>query len=138
MIRNDIVNKAREFMGTPFHHQGRLKGVGVDCIGLLTGVAEELGIKLVDNTKYTRNPDGKHFMEQMRKNMSEIPVDEAQIGDVIIFWFDRHTKFPQHAGILTDIGIIHTYGDVGKVTENTLTDKWKEQMITAFQFPGVT
>ncbi len=37
---SDVVRTARTWLGTPYHHQGRLKGVGVDCAGLLIGVAQ--------------------------------------------------------------------------------------------------
>ena len=36
--RTDVVAAAREWLGTPFHHQARLRGVGVDCVGLVIGV----------------------------------------------------------------------------------------------------
>ena len=36
---NDIVTEARTWVRTPYHHQARLKGVGVDCAGLVIGVA---------------------------------------------------------------------------------------------------
>jgi cell wall-associated NlpC family hydrolase len=40
MKRPDIVEEARSWLGTPYHHQAALKGVGCDCIGLLRGVYE--------------------------------------------------------------------------------------------------
>ena len=33
-----IVAQARSWLGTPYHHQARLKGVGCDCLGLLRGL----------------------------------------------------------------------------------------------------
>ena len=44
MNRQDVVTAAREWIDTPFHHQARLKGVGVDCVGLVIGVARELAL----------------------------------------------------------------------------------------------
>jgi hypothetical protein len=38
---NTFIAQARTWIGTPFHHQGRLKGVGCDCLGLIVGVAED-------------------------------------------------------------------------------------------------
>ncbi|MBL0320066.1 MAG: hypothetical protein IPP74_12385 [Alphaproteobacteria bacterium] len=40
-----IISQARTWLGTPFHHQARLKGKGCDCLGLIVGVADELGLK---------------------------------------------------------------------------------------------
>ena len=42
---NTIVTQARTWIGTPFHHQARLKGKGCDCLGLIVGVVDELGLK---------------------------------------------------------------------------------------------
>ena len=40
----DVVRMARTWLGTPYHHQGRVKGAGVDCGGLVIGVARFLMI----------------------------------------------------------------------------------------------
>ncbi len=37
-----IVAAARGWLGTPYRHQGALKGVGCDCLGLLRGVWREV------------------------------------------------------------------------------------------------
>ena len=37
-----VVAIARGFIGTPYRHQGSLKGVGCDCLGLIRGVWREL------------------------------------------------------------------------------------------------
>ena len=33
---------ARGWLGTPYRHQGSLKGVGCDCLGLVRGIWREL------------------------------------------------------------------------------------------------
>lgn len=137
MNRSDVVEKAREYIGTPFHHQGRVKGVGVDCIGLITGVAHELGLFTHDRTDYSRTPDGKTMLLELGKVLKPINVDDVQPGDMYIFWMSSCSKFPQHVGILTDHGIIHTYGDVEKVVEQSLDDFWKERIHSAYKYPGV-
>ena len=53
-IRSRIVATAREYLLTPFHHQGRKKGVGIDCVGLIACVGHELGILDYDCTDYSR------------------------------------------------------------------------------------
>lgn len=45
-----IAAQARTWLGTHYHHQGRLKKSergkgGVDCIGLIIGIIDELGIQ---------------------------------------------------------------------------------------------
>ena len=36
--RGRIVRLARSWIGTPYHHQASVRGVGTDCIGLVRGV----------------------------------------------------------------------------------------------------
>src|SRR6185437_17129428 len=38
LTRQDIVAEARAWIGTPYRHQGSLKGIGCDCLGLVRGV----------------------------------------------------------------------------------------------------
>lgn len=40
-LRQQIVCSARKRIGTPFKHQGRKAGVGLDCIGLVVDVFKE-------------------------------------------------------------------------------------------------
>ncbi len=37
-----IVRRARGWLGTPYHHQASVKGVGCDCLGLIRGLWREL------------------------------------------------------------------------------------------------
>ena len=46
ITKEDVVREAKTWLGTPFHHQGRLKGVGVDCAGVIVCVAKELKLKV--------------------------------------------------------------------------------------------
>ncbi len=36
--RAGIVEAARQWIGTPYHHQASVRGVGTDCLGLVRGV----------------------------------------------------------------------------------------------------
>jgi cell wall-associated NlpC family hydrolase len=58
--RSAIVTAARSWLGTPYRHQHRERGVGVDCAGLVIGVARQLGIVPADFdvNGYSRQPDG--------------------------------------------------------------------------------
>ena len=68
-----IVTQARTWIGTPFHHQARLKGKGCDCLGLIVGVVDELGLKDkhgqplagYDEVTYSKEPDGAYLTEKL-------------------------------------------------------------------------
>ena len=42
--RTRFVQCALTYVGTPYHHMGRIKGAGVDCATLLICAAEEAGL----------------------------------------------------------------------------------------------
>ncbi len=134
-MRKDIVDKAREFLGTPFHHQGRLKGIGLDCIGLISEVAGELGMRNEHKANYPRHPDGKTLLAGLKGNVERIEVDDAVPGDILVFWMDNNSKHPQHIGIKTDKGLIHTCQSTGKVVEHCIDEKWAKRIVCAFKFP---
>lgn len=128
---NKTVEIARSYVNTPYHHQGRLKYHGVDCVGLLVCVAREVGYidENWDILGYDSQPDGISLMKYMREVFSEIPKEEMQPGDFISVSFD---KYPQHVGILGDykyggLSLIHASGKHMKVVETRLlfTDNMK-------------
>lgn len=134
MITPDqVVSQAQTWLGTPWHHQGRLKGVGVDCIGLLIGVGKELGIPLQDYQEYGRFPDGQHLANELarqtiKKNSQPTP------GDIMLF---RVYKMPQHIAICTPTGLIHAHQGVMKVVETSMPKYWDTHILGVFQLPGV-
>ena len=141
MMRSQIVQAAREWIDTPFHHQARLKGVGVDCVGLVIGVARELDLVPhdLDVQGYPRTPDGTSLMATMRQHMTEIDRAVMQPGDVIVVSFDRD---PQHLAILGDyrhggLSIIHAAGKTGRVIETRLMFSSAMTFVAAFALPGV-
>ena len=141
MNRQDVVTAAREWIDTPFHHQARLKGVGVDCVGLVIGVARELALVPpdFDITAYPRVPDGKSLMSTAALHMTRIDFAQAESGDVIVVSFD---KDPQHFGILGDyrhggLSIIHAAGKTGRVIETRLMFSSAMTFVAAFALPRI-
>lgn len=131
-IQQLMVSAARGWVGTPFHHQGRQKQVGVDCLGLLVGVAEELslcartGEPLIyhDARHYSHTPDGMALVAKLKQLLYPISSDRIMPGDVAVFRLDGS---PQHLGVISDygegLGLIHAYAPSRGVVEHAL-DKW--------------
>ncbi len=141
-IQELVAEAARGWLGTPFHHQGRKKHIGVDCLGLLVGVAEELSIKsrngrllnLYDNRHYSHTPDGYALVNRLSALLYETSADEIIAGDVGVFAIDGS---PQHLGIIGKydhgLSLIHAYAPARKVVEHALDDFWKMRMTAAFR-----
>lgn len=105
-MNNNIVQAARGWIGTRFHHQGRLKKTdtdkgGVDCLGLLIGVAAELNLPFThyDETSYSHYPDTQKLRNSLAGAMQEISIVEIRAGDILLFNIDNN---PQHLAIVSD------------------------------------
>lgn len=133
--RQDIINEARSWIGTPFHHQGRLKGHGCDCLGLVIQVLNAVTKQnYPDNTTYGHMEDVGFLLTEMRKYLIQIPPNQGKIGDIIVFEWDRHP----HLGFLSDNGIIHAYSQAGrKVQEHTITQDLKDRICGVFKIPDI-
>ena len=56
IARENIAAVTLDWIGTPYHHQASLKGVGCDCLGLIRGVWRELqGPEPEELPPYTRD-----------------------------------------------------------------------------------
>lgn len=145
ITRSDIVSCARTWVGTPYHHQGRLKGIGVDCIGLPRGVACELGLlpHAFDVNGYGRVPDGRTILRQADEHMTRVPIDAALLPGMVILV--AVAGDPQHFGILGDyrhggLSIIHANSQANppRVIETRLMFHRTMRLVAAFDMPGVT
>ena len=50
-----IIAAAKEWRGTPYHHQQSQKGVGCDCLGLVRGVYEAVYQTKINNINKAAN-----------------------------------------------------------------------------------
>ena len=80
----EILAAARTWLGTPWRHQGRLKGVAVDCGGLILGVGRELGLLDFDTRAYGRIPDGQQLRALCEQHLVSKPV--ARLEQARFVW----------------------------------------------------
>ena len=82
--REEIVAEARKWIGTPFRHQGRIRGRGVDCVGLPLCVMRDLGIAdwTEDFRVYPRRPMTDRVLEICKERLIEIPLNEPELAAV--------------------------------------------------------
>lgn len=140
MNRLNVVQEARTWVGTPYHHQARLKGVGVDCIGLEIGAGWELGSvpRSFDVTGYPKEADGVTLLRLARLHLTEVTKDLMQFGDIIV---TATQGIPHHFGILVPyrhggFSVIHAHREYG-VVETRLMYSPVMQFAAAFLFPGI-
>ncbi len=137
--RSRIVALAREWLGTPYHHQASLRGVGTDCVGLVRGIWRDLhGAEAQALPAYTRDwaeGSGREtLLEAARRHLVEIAPFDAQPGDVLVFRWRRNT-LAKHCAILSKpIAMIHAL-EGAPVSEVALTPWWRRHLAGAFAFP---
>ena len=142
--RADIVRVAREWIGTRWQHQASVKRVGTDCIGLLGGVACELGLPGAERWKtdpvlhcYGREPDPKMLMGAVVDYLDPVPRSDMRPGDVLLCKFKAE---PQHFAIMSGSDpsmMIHAYAQARKVVENRIDDTWLSRIMLVYSFRGI-
>lgn len=138
-----VVAIARSFIGTPYRHQGALKGVGCDCLGLVRGVWRELygaepempGAYAAD---WAERAGEERLLEAAARHCgAALPVSALRPGDILIFRW-RAGVAAKHAGIATsDAHFIHAY-EQAAVTESPLVPAWRRRIAGVFRFPEIS
>lgn len=136
----EITAYALTLVGTPFHAQGRLPRVGLDCIGVAASIAKYFDMPHVDRLAYSLRPTGE-LMPALDAQFERVQ-GEPQEASLLLMAFDdemrRITTEPHHVAIL--IGgnrIVHAYSTVRKCVVQDYTDHWRAKVRAAYRFPGV-
>jgi len=103
-----IVTEAEGYVGTPFLHQGRLKGLGIDCAHFVANVinaarANTPDIKIPHD--YRRREDGTIMMGLLGANADFVPTEERQPGDVLALCDEalRFPGIPRHLAFVKEV-----------------------------------
>lgn len=128
------------WLGTPYHHQQAVKGIGCDCLGLLRGVYASVFEKpLVPVPPYGPAWDEVAKDETLLAAAHEylIPHDKIEAGTVLVFRMKR-TAVAKHCGIaISSDTMVHAHMKQGVVKER-LTEAWMRRVAGTFKFPEVT
>ena len=134
-----VIAIARSWLGTPYHDQASLRGVGCDCLGLARGVWREVvGPEPFPIPPYSRDwgetGPREVLAEGARRMMIEVPPAEAGPGALVLFRM-KPRAIAKHVGILTGPDtFLHAYERLG-VIEEPLTPSWRRRIAFAFLFP---
>lgn len=116
-IRAEIVAEALSFIDTPYHHNGRIKGVGVDCAMLPCLVYEAVGLIPHLEPEYSpqwmMHRDEEQYLAWVRPYAREITRAELQPGDLVMWKFGRTYS---HSAIVTaPPTVVHAVNKSGRV-----------------------
>jgi NlpC/P60 family putative phage cell wall peptidase len=142
-IRKAIIEEARSWIGTPFRHQCNLKGVGVDCVGLILGVGEKFDFKIEPHlwepyANYAKLPNPSKMKRALNQFMKQcFNKEEALVGDIMFLEW-RH-ELPMHLAFLSELNgrktLIHALSEIGKVVEHSYTELWQDRATSAWRYP---
>lgn len=119
MKRDEVIAEAITWLGTPYHHQGTVKGAGVDCGQLLIEVFHAVG--LVDKHDAGYYPSDWHFHRSEERYLMAVqkyakPTETPQKGDIALFKFGRCIS---HGAIIVEWPLmIHSHLGRGTVYVN--------------------
>lgn len=154
VTREQVIECARSWIGTPWRHQGRNRS-GIDCGGLIIEVAKELGIgtKTHDKEGYERLPTLFMLVQHCAKWMRQKTGAEYDVrlpGDVVVMKPTETYPWPSHLGILSrlpngELGMLHSYcgtagGGGGKIKGGVIEssyDPWWNNTVGVFEYPGL-
>ena len=137
ITRDMIVAEARTWLGTPFKHQARLKGVGVDCGGVPVGIAKTLGLSYNDGQGYARVPSNGQFRSLLASCLDVITLADVQPGDLMSFAFMSEEQHIAVVSQLDPIRLIHAWEAIGRCVENDFDAVWQRRLRGCWRFRGM-
>jgi NlpC/P60 family putative phage cell wall peptidase len=141
MGTEQLVAEARRWIGTPYRHGASVRGLGCDCLGLVTGVASAvLGAQALP-TVPVYPPDWAEasrrelLMEACDAHLLR-PGGQARAGDLLLFrWRDGRPA--SHLAFVSGEGtIIHSHLRA-VVAEVALLTAWRWRVAAVYRFREV-
>lgn len=101
-----ICAEADSWIGTRFLHQGKIKGLGVDCaqfIAALVRVGVGIEVDLQDN--YRRHEDGLVMVEKLSRYGVYVPTNQVQPADMMALCDEaqKQKDKPRHLVLVREI-----------------------------------
>ena len=127
--REEVIKKARTWIGTKFRYQGRVKknqnnNGGVDCLGMIFGICDELGYKYndkplsyYDTIAYSKKPNYDILKEKFAKFFKVKNIEDIGIGDIVL---KQVSNEQFHLMIYTGKTFIHASAITFSVVEHNI------------------
>lgn len=120
--RQAVVAEARNWLGTSYHHMGRIKGAGVDCAMLPAEVYAACGLIPAQRIDYypmdwNLHRGSERYLEHVLAHAQE--VEEARPGDLVLWRYGR--CLAHGAIVIAWPRIIHAVVRVGVVLDDALS-----------------
>lgn len=143
--RFQALAEIRTYIGTPWVHQGRLKGKGVDCIGLVLALAQIAGLDpdaLGIPADYGRFPHRGQLRRIIETHTTKVLLAEAKICDIaLVAWetFPMHLIVLgnyEHDGLGTPFSAIHSENRLCSRVVESRFDSPNWALVGCYRLPG--
>jgi cell wall-associated NlpC family hydrolase len=138
--RQEIVDEARSWIGTPWQHQQAIKGLGVDCVGLIAGIARNTHAveDFEFEANYRRHDESAKMVELFNEYMDAIDWHDALPADVLVI---KKSASHWHCMIVAErngdeFEVIEA--DRSIVTKHRIDNSHKRRIHSAYRLRGLT
>lgn len=137
-----VVAETLLWLGTPYRHQGTMRGAGTDCLGLIRGVWRSvIGPEPASPPPYTtdwsESSGDEVLMRAANTFLKPRPNLTYSVGDILLFRI-RDGSVAKHLGIVVQNDpipkFVHAYTGHG-VVENYLSTPWARRIVAVYSFP---
>lgn len=125
----EIVAAARGCVGTRFRAQGRVPGVGLDCVGVALVAAAAAGVAIVPPV-YALGGDHEAALDGLLAATGCRRIATAGQGDLLSL---APSPGRRHLAVVTGAGVVHAHAGLGCVVEGPIDPGWT--VLAAWRLP---
>jgi NlpC/P60 family putative phage cell wall peptidase len=133
-----VIAIAQTWAGTPYRHQGSLKGVGCDCLGLVRGIWRELYGGEPESLKpysmdWAEVSNGDPLLEAARRHFL---IETKLVPGTLMLFRWKPDAPAKHCGIYLGADrFLHAY-ERHSVMASPLVPHWRRKITGLFRFPS--
>ncbi len=127
--REAVIAAARSYLGTPYQHQGKAPGRGLDCVGIIECAYREAGMEMPEHHQYGREPMGG-FLKSTVEKYFVISTNPLPADIMLICYFG----YPHHLAIYNNYSMIHANSKTRKCVEHRIDDTWKRMTVGYYKW----
>lgn len=100
-----MLAEADSWLGTRFVHQGKIKGLGVDCAQFIAALVRAGGREIQISENYGRQEDGRIMIRALLEHGNYVPEAQMSPADMIAFCDEaqRAKDKPRHLALVREL-----------------------------------